>query len=81
MMQGFDNSTIVPLRPNKPHIVFRKGFWRVSKIQKPYRQKLHLYNKAHNFVYNLNYHSRMLIIKGLSKDEFANNLKKAFKNV
>lgn len=30
----FSNESIKPSRPNKPHIVFRKGYWRVSSLWK-----------------------------------------------
>lgn len=48
---GFSNRTIKEVKPGKPHIVFRQGFWRVS----PWKRKSGaLYYEAHSFVIELN---------------------------
>ena len=48
----FSNATIVPYRNNKPHIVFRQGFWRVSPMGKcfPFPGRNELFYKTHRFV-------------------------------
>lgn len=49
----FDNKTIVPPIPRKPHIKLVEGFWRVSP--KPRRTPTPVYwDKAHLFVRALN---------------------------
>ncbi len=55
--KGFCNSTIKPLRENKPHIVFINKYWRVSKMPKYTTipsSLIQVYNKAHCFVNTLN---------------------------
>jgi hypothetical protein len=52
---AFCNSTIKPFRKSKPHIVFRQGYWRVSKV--PHGCAMGVYRgyvKAHDFVAKLN---------------------------
>lgn len=50
--KGFDNSVIIPLRNNKPHIVFMNGFWRVSAMDK--KSSLSWFALAHAHVNKLN---------------------------
>jgi len=49
--KSFDNSTIRERTPNKPHIVFVAGYWRVSTWK---RGTGDLYYKAHAFIRRLN---------------------------
>jgi hypothetical protein len=36
IVRSFDNKTIKPLRDDKPHVVYRKGYWRVSSYRHSY---------------------------------------------
>ena len=49
--KSFDNSTIKEPTPNKPHIVFVAGYWRVSTWK---RGTSDFYYKAHSFIRRLN---------------------------
>lgn len=49
--ESFDNSTIRERTPNKPHIAFVGGYWRVSTWK---RGTGDLYYKAHAFIRRLN---------------------------
>lgn len=54
---SFSNEVIKPLHPNKPHIVFMHGYWRVSKMPKYTTigfMTTKDFNKAHCFVNTLN---------------------------
>lgn len=54
---SFCNSTIKPVRKDKPHIVFIDKFWRVSKMPKSGLVVGSQYKKwlyAHSFVQHLN---------------------------
>lgn len=53
----FDNSCITPLRKHKPHIVLIDGYWRVSKLHKPYINSV-WWNHAHAFITRLNSEQR-----------------------
>lgn len=51
----FCNSEIKAPRPNKPHIVFIDGWWRVSKMHKRTSSDLRIrWYTAHSFICNLN---------------------------
>lgn len=50
---AFDNSTIKPVHPFKPHICFRDGWWRVSSL-KGHLGAREKFNKAHMFITKLN---------------------------
>lgn len=51
----FDNRTITAPRDRKPHIVFRLGFWRVSKKQYPSNaQCIFRWDAAHQWVIKMN---------------------------
>jgi len=54
-MQGFNNSVIIPLRLNKPHIVFMQGYWRVSSLKIAENKcPVAWFGEAHLFVNKLN---------------------------
>lgn len=65
MTDGFSNSSMKPLRSNKPHIAFIDGYWRVSPMPAQYlRTHAYLYDKwqnAHRFVYRMNKLHDMMI--------------------
>lgn len=50
----FSNASIRPVVANKPHIVYREGYWRVSPIAKPYHQNRQKFDAAHAFINKLN---------------------------
>jgi len=55
--KAFCNSSITPLRNNKPHICLRGDYWRVSPFLKPFHSALSYHKKwqkAHCFVNTLN---------------------------
>lgn len=41
-------------KPSKPHITYRKGYWRVSPKPKPYHRHDKAWNAAHEFIRRLN---------------------------
>ncbi len=55
-MRGFTNASIAPVNENKPHIVFRSGFWRVSKMPKKFYKwrNPNPFTQAHQFAARLN---------------------------
>lgn len=50
----FDNATIKPVRPGKPHIILYKGYWRVSAMPKPRTKYRDIFLEAHRFTQRLN---------------------------
>lgn len=59
---AFNNTSISPPRPSKPHICVREGWWRVSPLRVALREAWHVgaievnvcFNKAHLFINRLN---------------------------
>jgi hypothetical protein len=59
-MSDFDPKTIKPRDPEKPHIVFIDGMWRLSLNPPPYHlfTKQYYFKKARRFVERLNWELR-----------------------
>lgn len=53
---AFTNKSIVAPVKDKPHIVLRAGFWRVSPMPKPYHKFAALWLQAHIVARRLNAH-------------------------